>query len=304
MNPENNLYPLSPLPTAPRGPSRTAINTAMHRAAHLLLDDEPKILADTFARAFAGYASDAEMLDAIDHTKLVAFPRMRALFAARNRYAEDKLAEAMIRGIEQYIILGAGLDSFAWRRPDMMTLLDVFEVDHPASQAWKRARVAACGIAVPARLHFLAIDFERQTLGQGLAGSVVDLSRPVFISMLGVVQFLTPEAMSRTLHDVVTTTAPGSEIVLQYVVPPSMLASDKSALVEALAERARLVGEPWIGFYEPAELERQLLDAGFDGIVHFGPRDAADHYLRGGDKVLLPAYFRMIHARLWSRTPS
>ena len=83
-----------------RGPSRTAINTAMQRAAHLLLDDEPKILADTFARAFAGYASDADMLDAMDPSKWIAFPRMRVLFAMRNRYAEDELARAMTRGIE------------------------------------------------------------------------------------------------------------------------------------------------------------------------------------------------------------
>ena len=168
-----------------RGPSRTAINTAMQRAAHLLLDDEPKILADTFARAFAGYTSDADMLDAMDPSRWIAFPRMRLLFAMRNRYAEDVLAEAMIRGIEQYIILGAGLDSFAYRRPDLMASLDVFEVDHPASQAWKRARVAQLGIAVPARLHHLAIDFERQTLGEGLAQSVVDLARPVYLSKIG-----------------------------------------------------------------------------------------------------------------------
>jgi O-methyltransferase involved in polyketide biosynthesis len=97
-----------------RGPSRTAVNTAMQRAAHLLLDDEPKILADTFARAFAGYASDADMLDAMDPSRWIALPRMRVLFAMRNRYAEDVLAEAMTRGIVQYIILGAGLDSFAY----------------------------------------------------------------------------------------------------------------------------------------------------------------------------------------------
>jgi methyltransferase (TIGR00027 family) len=284
-----------------RGPSRTAINTAMQRAAHLLLDDEPKILADTFARAFAGYASDADMLDAMDPSKWIAFPRMRVLFAMRNRYAEDELARAMTRGIEQYIILGAGLDSFAYRRPDLMASLDVFEVDHPASQAWKRARVEELGFAVPARLHHLAIDFERQTLGEGLAESVVDLSRPVYLSMLGVAQYLTTDAMLQTLRDVATITVPGSEIVLQFVVPPAMLASDEAALVEALAERARLVGEPWISFYRPADMERHLRDAGFGSIVYFGPEEATARYLQGhSDGLLLPAYFRMVHARLLS----
>ena len=183
-----------------------------------------------------------------------------------------------------------------------MTSLDVFEVDHPASQAWKRARVAELGVAVPVRLHHLAIDFERQTLGDGLAQSVVDLSRPVYLSMLGVAQYLTTDGMLHTLRDVATTTAPDSEIVLQYVVPPAMLASEEAALVEALAERARLVGEPWISFYRPADIERHLQDAGFVNIVHFGPEEAAARYLQGrSDGLLLPAYFRMVHARLLSR---
>jgi O-methyltransferase involved in polyketide biosynthesis len=98
-----------------QGPIRTAITTAVHRAAHFLLDDDPKILVDPFARAFAGYASDADMLLALDPARLFDFRRMRALFALRNRYAEDKLTEAMTHGIEQYVILGAGLDSAAGR---------------------------------------------------------------------------------------------------------------------------------------------------------------------------------------------
>jgi len=205
----------------------------------------------------------------------------------------------MRRSVSQYVILGAGLDSFAYRRPDMMASLDVFEVDHPASQAWKRARVEELGIAVPARLHYLAIDFEQQTLGEGLAESVVDLSRSMFVSMLGVAQYLTKHAMLRALRDIATTAAAGSEIILQYVVPPTTLASGEAALVATLAEGARLVGEPWISFYEPAEMQRHIWEAGFGRVVHFGAGEAADRYLRGrNDGLRLPAYFRMIHARL------
>src|SRR5579863_6350644 len=108
------------------GPSRTAIGTAVHRAAHLLLDEDPKILVDPFARAFAGYASDAEMLQAIASEEMIEFPRMRAVFALRSRYAEDELDSAITRGIDQYVILGAGLDSFAYRRPDLVAFLNVF----------------------------------------------------------------------------------------------------------------------------------------------------------------------------------
>ncbi len=282
-----------------KGPSRTAIGTAVHRAAHLLLDEDPKILVDPFARAFAGYASDAEMLRALPSLEMIAFPRMRAVFTLRSRYAEDELAGAIIRGIDQYIILGAGLDSFACRRPDLIGALEVFEVDHPASQAWKRARVAELGIAAPTHLHHVSIDFERQTLGEGLAESVVDLGRPVFLSLLGVTQYLTPDATLRTLRDVAATTASGSELVFQFVRPPATLARDEAALVTAFAERNGAAGEPWLSYFEPAEMEHHLLAAGFSRVVHFGPGEATERYLLGrGGGLCMPAYFHMIKASI------
>ena len=281
------------------GPSRTAIGTAVHRAAHLLLDEDPKILVDPFARAFAGYASDAEMLQAIASVEMIEFPRMRTVFTLRSRYAEDELDSAITRGIDQYVILGAGLDSFAYRRPDLVASLNVFEVDHPASQAWKRARLAELGIAVPTHLHHISIDFERQTLAEGLAESIVDLGKPVFLSLLGVTQYLTTDATLRTLRDVAATTAPGSELVFQFVVPPATLARDEAALVTAFAERNGAAGEPWLGYFEPAEMERHLLAAGFSRIVHFGPKEATERYLRGrGDGLCMPAYFSMIKASI------
>ena len=126
-----------------RSPSRTAIRVAMYRAAHYLLDAEPKILADPFARSFAGFSSEEELLRAINAiVPPVDLVPVRTIFALRSRYAEDELAQAVRRGTQQYIILGAGLDSFAYRRPDLMRTLEVYEVDHPASQVWKRERVA------------------------------------------------------------------------------------------------------------------------------------------------------------------
>jgi methyltransferase (TIGR00027 family) len=152
-----------------RKPSRTAVNTAVWRAVHTLLDHEPKILADPFARGVAGFDTDEALLAAHDAHPASHVPGIRAPFAVRTRYAEDELAEAVGRGIGQYVILGAGLDSFAYRRPDLMRALDVYEVDHAATQAWKQARVAELGIATPPGLHHVPIDFERETLAQGLA---------------------------------------------------------------------------------------------------------------------------------------
>jgi len=180
-----------------------------------------------------------------------------------------------------------------------MASLDVFEVDHPASQARKPARVAELGMAPPPRLHYLSIDFELQTFGECLAASVVDLSRPVFLSRLGVTQYLTRDAMSQTVRDVAATTARGTEIVLPYVIPPAMRASEEGTLVAALAERANRIAEPWLSNYEPVEMEHHLGLAGFGNMVQFGPGEATERYLRGrGDAVQLPAYFRMIHAWL------
>src|SRR5580658_6201521 len=168
-----------------RGPSRTAITTATMRAAHYLLDAEPRILDDRFARAFAGFSSDEELSKTLNALVYPDVRRMRTLFALRNRYAEDELLRAIERGASQYVILGAGLDSFAYRRPDLLQTLDVYEVDHPASQAWKRERIEELGIKVPARLHYVPVDFERETLTEGLAAAEVNLGAVTFFSWPG-----------------------------------------------------------------------------------------------------------------------
>ncbi len=178
------------------GPSRTAIVTAMLRGAHYLLDGEPKILDDSLARSFAGFSSDEELLKELDALAFPDFPRMRTLFALRNRYAEDELARAIEHGTSQYIILGAGLDSFAYRRSDLVQTLDVYEVDHPASQAWKRARVEELGIKIPARLHYVPINFERETLTEGLAAGGINFNAAIFFSWLGVTQYLSSAAVA------------------------------------------------------------------------------------------------------------
>src|SRR5215469_1073816 len=122
-------------------PSRTAILTAIHRAAHFLIDDPPKILEGSFARAFAGFSSDGEFLASVDAYVFPDFAAHRANFALRNRYAEDQLAAAIASGTERYVTLGAGLDSFPYRCPEVLRGLQIFEIDHPSSQAWKRARL-------------------------------------------------------------------------------------------------------------------------------------------------------------------
>jgi methyltransferase (TIGR00027 family) len=279
------------------------MRTAIHRAAHLLLDDDPKILTDIFARAFAGYANDEELLRALESLQLFdrrfEFPRLRAAFTVRNRYAEDQLADLCGDGVRQYVILGAGLDSFAYRRPEAMASVEVFEIDHPASQAWKRARIAELGIAPPPRLHHLPIDFERQTLAGGLLAGGFDRKVPALFAVLGVAQYLTEDALSQMLRDIAETSSPGSLLILQYVAPLESLESSEATLAKAMAKRAIESGEPWVSFYEPAEMERRLCQAGFGALSQFGRDLATERYLRNRtDGLAMPGYFQMVKARV------
>jgi len=272
-------------------PSRTAILTAMHRAAHFLIDDEPKILADSFARAFAGFASDVELLAAVESHPFPDFVAHRTFFALRNRYAEDELAAAAASGTTQYVILGAGLDSFAYRRPDALRDLQIFEVDHPTSQAWKQARLAEISIEAPPHLHYVPIDFERETLTASLDGGGVDRKARAFFSWLGVTQYLTRDAVLKTLREIASATVSGSEIVATFVVPASMLDRAESELLAAITARTASVGEPWLSFYEPSEMIAFMEQAGFVNVSCFGRDDAARTYLAGRrDGLRIPPY--------------
>jgi methyltransferase (TIGR00027 family) len=175
--------------------------------------------------------------------------------------------------------------------------LDVYEVDHPASQLWKRERIEELGIKIPARLRYVPIDFERETLTEGLAAAEVNLHVATFFSWLGVTQYLTPAAVLSTLREIAQIAAPGSEIVFQFIVPAATLASEEGSLVKALAALAAAAGEPWLSFFDPDEMETHLKRMGFTKIHHFGPQQASERYLLARtDGLRLPAYFHMINA--------
>src|SRR5262249_16574010 len=197
-------------------PSTTAIDAAMIRAAHLLWDDAPTILQDPLALGLSGVESP----DALQTTLRArqAEPYNYAGVLVRQRYAEDELATAVERGVGQYVILGAGLDSFAYRRPHPATLLRVFEVDPPATQQWKRARLRELDVHLPSNLTFIPLDFERQTLAEGLHAGGHRPELPTFFSWLGVTHYLTEEAVFTTLRSVASL-APGGGMVVQDVLP-------------------------------------------------------------------------------------
>lgn len=279
-------------------PSRTAILTAAHRAAHFLLD-RPPILSDSFARALAGFTSDGELLRYLDQFALPDFPSHRTLFASRSRYTEDALAAAAQAGISQYAILGAGLDSFAYRCPNEMRSLRIYEIDHPTSQAWKRARVIEVGIRPPPTLRYIPVDFERETLTQKLAKGGIDRGAKAFFSWLGVTQYLTRDAVLSTLREIASATVPGSRLVATFPVPSAMLNHEEREILTSVAARAASVGEPWLSFFEPEEMEALLKQASFSDVHCCGPAEISEKYLSGrADGLRMPAYSRFVEAHV------
>lgn len=238
--------------------SKTARRVAIRRAAHQLLDD-PKVLDDPLALRIIGPEAEAELRS--NPKEHHAFSRaFRAFMAARSRYAEDELAGAVSNGVKQYVVLGAGLDTFAYRNPH--PALRVFEVDHPATQAWKREQLHTAHISIPASLTFVPIDFERQTLADGLIQSGFDLTAPAFFSWLGVTPYLTREACMATLTFIAKMPT-GSGVVFDFAVDPALLNAGQRQSLEALSERVARYGEPFQLFFDPAKLRDELVALGF-----------------------------------------
>ena len=205
-------------------PSTTAIASAMVRAAHLLWDDEPKIFEDPLALKLCGAQSESGLRAQFDRIEAQFAPiagpgyttMMRRfsvpIVVMRSRYLEDEVDHAVERGVSQYAILGAGLDSFAYRRTDLANSLRVFEVDHPATQAWKRARLQQIRITLPSNLVLVPVDFEKQSLIERLQKNDYHVDQPGLFSWLGVTPYLTLEAIFGTLRSVAAF-APGTEIM-------------------------------------------------------------------------------------------
>jgi methyltransferase (TIGR00027 family) len=238
--------------------SRTAQRVAIRRAAHQLLD-RPRVLDDPLALRIIG--SEAEEALRSNPKEHHAFSRaFRAFMAARSRYAEDELARAVANGATQYVVLGAGLDTFAYRNPHAG--LRVFEVDHPATQAWKREQLQAAGIMIPPSLTFVPIDFEQQTLAAGLGQSGFDASAAAFFSWLGVTAYLTREACMITLSFIAKLPR-GSGLVFDFAVDPALLNAGQRQALDALSKRVARYGEPFQLFFDPGELQDELKALGF-----------------------------------------
>jgi methyltransferase (TIGR00027 family) len=255
---------------------------AERRAAHQLLD-KPLVFDDPLALRII----DPEA-DLLERSPLDRF--LRAAFAARSRLAEDALGEAYARGVRQYVVLGAGFDTFAYRNP--FDGLRVLEVDHPATQAAKRARLAERGIGVPADVVFVPVDFATTSLADAL-----DIREATFFSWLGVVPYLEREAIEATLRYVASLPA-GSTIVFDYGSPPSSLSLVGRIVFDRMSKRVAAAGEPWKSFFAPEELETMLRACGFSQVESFGPAEINRRYFVGrADGLRIGEMLQMAKAR-------
>lgn len=261
--------------------SRTAFRVAMRRAAHQLLD-HPHVLEDPIAIPLLG--SDFQ----IDH-EYEAHPivrSFRAFMAARSRCAEDHLARAVAAGVAQYVVLGAGLDTFAYRNP--FSQLRVFEVDFPATQDWKRSLLAEAAIPEPSHLTFVPLDFEHKTLADGLREAGFDATRPAFFGWLGVVPYLTLDAIRSTIAAIGTLPA-SSGVCFDYGLSPATMSPSRRAVYEALAARVAAAGEPFRTLFDPGDLALELANAGFHRIEQFDSGQLNHRYFANReDKLKLP----------------
>ncbi len=264
----------------PGEPSRTALGAAAHRAVHQVLE-RGSIFADPLAVRILGADAEAAIRDAENNPSRRL---LRMFIAVRTRFAEDALAAAVARGARQLVVLGAGLDTFAYRNA-FGESLHVFEVDHPATQAWKRQRLAEAAIPMPRTLTFAPVDFERETLADGLAAAGFDPAKQSFFTWLGVVPYLTEQAVFSTL-EVIARLPGGAHVVFDYGNPPaSGLDPDRYATAqEALAARVASVGEAFRSYFETDALHAKLMALGFREIEDLGPALIRERYFanRGG----------------------
>ncbi len=251
-------------------PSLTARGAAAYRAVHQRHEG-----AAIFRDPFAERILDAETRATLD--EIAADPARRGIrlfIASRSRFSEEALAATVARGARQVVVLGAGLDSFSLRNP--YPDVRVFEVDFPATQAWKRERLREAGLAVPDMLTFAPVDFERESLAEGLARAGFRRDRPAFFQWLGVSMYLGRETVSSTLDFIAG--IPGSAVAFDYTEPIENQAAERRASLTAMAEGAAARGEPWLSFFDRGEIAAILRAKGFHEIEDLAFADVIKRY--------------------------
>jgi methyltransferase (TIGR00027 family) len=266
-------------------PDSTAVRVALWRALHVEADPPPHVLEDTIGLKLA--APEEGWRDRPDMHPVFTGP-FRASIVARARFIEDVVAEQARAGIGQYVLLGAGLDTFAQRRPEIASRLRVFEVDQPGHQAWKRRRLVELGYGIPDWLRFVPVDFEAgDTWWERLPAAGFDASRPAVVAAAGVSMYLTKDAVAATLRHIAAL-RPGSTFVMTFLLPLEMADPEMRPGLERAVQGAQASGTPFLSFFTPPEILALARAAGFREARHVSAADLAQRYFAGRTDGLRP----------------
>jgi len=278
--------------------SRTALSTAYLRAAHQLLDSKPLILDDPIALPLLGQGAANRIQSDTSKYFSSGCLALRSHVLLRSRFAEDQLESALKRGVRQFVLIGAGFDTFCLRQPSWASELTIVEVDHPNTQQRKRTMIADSNLSLPSNVHFADIDFERESLRNGLIRVGVRFDQPTFFSWLGVTMYLTGPAIDATLG-CITEFPRGSEAVITFLQPPRSAQSPTNDLANRVSE----VGEPFICYFTPEEFTNKLLTAGFHEIHQLSSAQAASYVSENPNPLPIPASINIVSAII-SSAPS
>jgi len=269
-----------------REPDNTAVRVALWRALHLEVDAQPHIIEDNVGLQLVapdeGWRDRPDMSP--DFTK-----RLRASIVARARFVDDLVEEQVACGISQYVILGAGLDTFAQRKPEIASQLQIYEIDQPDTQVWKQQRLMELGYGIPEWLHFVSVDFEAgASWWEQLTKSGFDVSQPVVVACTGVSLYLTREAILTTLRQIATL-APGSILAMTFYLPINLMNAQDRPLQEIAEKGARAAGTPFLSFFSPEEILALGREAGLKEVMTVSTDNLAERYFAGRTDGFSPA---------------
>lgn len=267
-------------------PDSTAVRVALWRAMHLDVDAPPPVLEDRVGLQLAAPEDDWRQRPDMDAQGTSGY---RAHVVARARFIEDLVAERAAQDVRQYVLLGAGLDTFAQRRPEIASRLQVFEVDQPGPQEWKRQRLVDLGFGVPKWLELVPVDFEAgQSLWERLAAGGFDADQPAVVASTGVSMYISRDANRSTLREIARL-APGSTVAMTFMLPLELLDPAERPRHEAIHRAARASGTPFISFFSPPEMLALAREAGFREVRHVSTADMIERYFSGRADGLRPA---------------
>jgi len=264
-------------------PDNTAVRTALWRALHMQVDAKPYILEDEIGLKLIAPADDWQQRPDMKYTK-----RLRASIVARARFIEDLIIEQSKQGIGQYIILGTGLDTFAQRRPDIASKLQIYEIDQPDTLDWKELRLIELGFGVPDYLHFVPVDFETSSWWKQLLNAGFDTGKPAVVACTGVSLYLTKDAITATLKQIATL-ASGSTLAMTFYLPRELMDEEDKPMQEIAEKGARASGTPFVSFFAPNEILALADEAGFKEAKTVSTKDMEQYYFANRTDDFLPA---------------